>query len=145
MTTLVSSSCKSSTSAGCLHSCTEAVHFASLSFFGLVSSFHFSFSLCLRHLTRAHYCLIRVILYILNIHQITYYLILSKYAFKVKCLQLYPNIFTNLLHNAFLTKKLILRVPLRRKLNFTIVIRKNLRTKNQNFRNIAPTLRQITY
>lgn len=41
MTTLVSSSCKRSSAAGCLHSCTESVNFASLSFLGLIGSFHF--------------------------------------------------------------------------------------------------------
>ena len=41
MTTLVSASSKRSASAGGLHSCAKSVHFASLSFLGLVSSFHF--------------------------------------------------------------------------------------------------------
>ena len=38
--TLVSASCKHSSATGGLHSCAEAVHFAALSLFGLVSSFH---------------------------------------------------------------------------------------------------------
>lgn len=42
MTTLVSSSSQNSSSAGCLHSCSEAMNLASLSFLGLVSSFHLS-------------------------------------------------------------------------------------------------------
>ncbi len=40
VTTLVSSSCKRSASAGGFHSCAESVHFASLSFLGLIGSFH---------------------------------------------------------------------------------------------------------
>ena len=40
MTTLISASCKSSASTGGLHSCAESVHFASLSFLGLIGSFH---------------------------------------------------------------------------------------------------------
>ena len=44
MTTLISASCECSTSAGSLHSCAETVHFTSLSFLGLISSFHFLFS-----------------------------------------------------------------------------------------------------
>ncbi len=38
--TLVSASLESSSAAGGLHSCSKTVHFASLSFLGLVSSFH---------------------------------------------------------------------------------------------------------
>ena len=47
--TLVSSSCQNTSSAGCLHSCSETVNFASLSFLGLVGSFHFRFSLFVAH------------------------------------------------------------------------------------------------
>lgn len=47
MTTLVSASCKRSATAGGLHSCAETVHFAALSFLGLIRSFHFSFSFSL--------------------------------------------------------------------------------------------------
>ena len=48
VTSLISASCKRSASASGLHSCAKTVHFASLSFLGLISSFHFSFSLCQR-------------------------------------------------------------------------------------------------
>ena len=41
MTAFVSASCKRSASAGGLHSSAKSVHFASLSFLGLISSFHF--------------------------------------------------------------------------------------------------------
>lgn len=44
MTTLCATTCKNSAATGCLHSCSKTVHFASLSFLRLVSSFHFSFS-----------------------------------------------------------------------------------------------------
>ena len=40
VTTLVSASGKRSSATGGLHSCAETVHFASLSFLGLISSFH---------------------------------------------------------------------------------------------------------
>ncbi len=44
MTTLSTTTCKNSAATSCLHSSAETVYFASLSFLGLVSSFHFSFS-----------------------------------------------------------------------------------------------------
>ena len=40
VTTLVATTSKHATTACCFHSCAETVHFASLTFFGLVSSFH---------------------------------------------------------------------------------------------------------
>ena len=44
MTTLVSASSKRSSATGGLHSCAETVYFASLSFLGLIRSFHVFFS-----------------------------------------------------------------------------------------------------
>ena len=44
MTTLSATTCENSSATSCLHSSAETVYFASLSFLGLVSSFHFSFS-----------------------------------------------------------------------------------------------------
>ena len=44
MTTLSTTTCKNSAATSCLHTSAETVYFASLSFLGLVSSFHFSFS-----------------------------------------------------------------------------------------------------
>ena len=44
VTTLCTTTCKYSTTTGCLHTSSKTVHFASLSFLRLVSSFHFSVS-----------------------------------------------------------------------------------------------------
>ena len=52
VTTLVSSSGKRSASTGSFHSCAKTVHFASLSFFGLIGSFHICFSLFSAHFAR---------------------------------------------------------------------------------------------
>jgi len=54
--TFVSASCKRSATAGGLHSGSETVNFASLSFLGLVGSFHNTL-LIRRALARSNFCI----------------------------------------------------------------------------------------
>ncbi len=60
VTTFSATTSEYSTSTGCLHSCSKTVHFASLSFLGLVSSFHFSVSFMSAHLRQNYldFCLL---------------------------------------------------------------------------------------
>jgi len=87
MTTLVSSSCQNASSAGCLHSCSETVNFASLSFLGLVGSFHFRFSLFVAQFLRCDtFCLPVGVQNSAHFHDSIHH-ILANTINKVKCLR----------------------------------------------------------
>lgn len=89
MTSLVSSSCKSSATARRLHSGSKTVHFASLSFFRLVSSFHNISPLSLARIPDAlFFNYLMPFFYNQNIRIIIYDTILSKQLCKVKCLNI---------------------------------------------------------
>lgn len=89
VTTLVSASCKRSASAGGFHSCAKSVHFASLSFLGLIGSFHFKspYSDAFRRGIAIWAATASAICHTAYFHYNVYY-ILANTVFKVKCFSL---------------------------------------------------------